>query len=77
MNKSILKFCLWVVMELAGSWAIWSSFTTIKFMIEVAQGQKAAFSLNGSPAVGAFIILPGIATLIWTIWSATFASNVK
>lgn len=75
----LAKFATWFLLEIVGGWFIWASYMAIKFMIEDAQGQHAAFSLRDGPhahaQVGAFIMVPIMVSVIWTIISAVIATT--
>ena len=68
------KFATWFFGEVAGLWLIWSSFMSLRFMIEVAQHQHASFAIHGNqPSAGLFAIpvfLSVLGSVIWVVVAA-------
>lgn len=74
MADQVAEAGVFVMLEIGGTWVIWSSFMAIKFMIEDAQHQRAAFSVLHDTQVGGFIVIPVILSVIWTVISVVLAA---
>lgn len=75
--ENMMRFAFWFLIELAGSWVIWATFLAIKFISEDSEGQKASFGLVNNSQIGAFIALPIIATVVWTIAAVGIATVIQ
>lgn len=76
MMENFVRFLFWFFIELMGSWVIWASYMAIKFISEDAQGQKAAWSLIHTQNVGAAILFPILANIVWTVASIGIAATI-
>ena len=72
----MIKFCIWFFCEILGVWFIWATYTAVKFFIEDAQGQHAAYSMGTGSAVGGFIVLPIFATVIYSVAAGIMAQDM-
>lgn len=69
-NNPLAVFATWFLLAIGGGWFIWASYMAIRFIIEDAQGQHAAFGLvRNYGSSGGAIAVPIILSIVWVVAS--------
>ena len=77
-NNPLAVFATWFLLVIGGGWFIWASFMAIRFIIEDAQGQLAAFGLvHNYGNSGGVIAIPIILSIIWVIASIPISMGLN
>lgn len=77
-RNPLAVFATWFLLVIGGEWFIWASYMAIRFMIEDAQGQHAAFGLvHNYGNSGGVIAIPIILSIVWAVVSIPISISLS